>query len=91
MALPIELIIILACVGVFSIAGFLVWGSSNLIYWMRYKQFKPDPQQLQYKHELATAQAQLQSVQNALEVQQGTVLTLNNQLEEVLEKMVKRI
>lgn len=91
MVLPIELLAILACVGVFFIAGLLLWAGPHMWYRVKNKRFKPTHEELELQHVRQMHTLKNESMQTALDTEKARVKAMDDQLKETLEKLVNRI
>ena len=90
MTLLSSILIVLAAIGIFSIAIAITWIVPHL--WHRIRgSFKPSIEDLNRVHMKEKSDLEIQYLQRALDTERSRANALNAQLEETLEKLVSRI
>jgi len=91
MTLPIELVGILACVGVFFIAGFLLWLLPQVWYRIKHSKYRSTFEELKLVHLKEIQELKVTKLETELSIEKSRADAINLQLEDTLQKLVSRI
>jgi hypothetical protein len=91
MTLPIELVGTLACVGVFFIAGFLLWLLPQVWYRIKHSKYRSTFEELELVHLKEIQELKVAKLETELSIEKSRADAINLQLEDTLQKLVSRI
>lgn len=91
MTLPIELIGSLACVGVFFIAGFLLWLLPQMWYRIKHDKYRPTLEELKLVHLKEIQELKLNKLEVDLSAANKRADAMSVQLEDTLQNLVSRV
>ena len=91
MLLPEELIITLSVIGIFTASASLLWAAPQLWYRIKYSRFRPTYEEIELKHLRQMQELKTRHLSTRLEAEQAHNRTLSDQLQDTIDKLVKRI
>jgi hypothetical protein len=91
MTLPIEIVAVLAALGLIALCCAVLWAAPQLWYRIKYKRFRPTYEELELKHLRDMQELRTEHLQSNLTAEREKTEFLQSQLQETIDKIVSKL
>lgn len=90
-ALPNELMLMLAVIGIFALCSCLLWAAPQLWYRAKHKRYKPSYEELELQHVKQLQELTVEHLNADLKAEREKSEGLATQLQDTIDKLVSKI